>query len=116
LFKSNPRKERAAWEFMKFIMSPDFQVEWAINTGYLPVSKSAADSREYQGFLRANPFMKAYNEQMATGKTRPSLSQYPALSATLGKYLEAALYDKYSSREALDKAAEETNKLLAKGE
>ena len=100
---------------MKFIMSPDFQVDWAINTGYLPVSKSAANSAEYQAFLQANPFMKTYNEQMAIGKTRPSISQYPAISATLGKYLEAALYDKYSSQEALDKAAEETNKLLAKG-
>jgi multiple sugar transport system substrate-binding protein len=112
LFKSNPRKERAAWEFMKFIMSADFQTEWAINTGYLPVSKSAAQSAQFQDFLQANPFMMAYNEQMPTGKTRPSIASYPALSATLGKYLEAALYDKYSSQEALDKAAEEANKLL----
>ncbi|MEW6127878.1 MAG: ABC transporter substrate-binding protein [Acidobacteriota bacterium] len=112
LFKSTPQKERAAWEFMKFIMSADFQTDWAINTGYLPVSKSAAQSIAFQEFLQANPFMKTYNEQMPTGKTRPSIAAYPALSATLGKYLEAALYDKYSSQEALDKAAEEVNRLL----
>jgi multiple sugar transport system substrate-binding protein len=112
LFKSNPQKERAAWEFMKFIMSADFQTDWAINTGYLPVSKSAAQSPEYQAFLQANPFIKSYNDEMPTGKTRPSLAQYPALSATLGKYLEAALYDKYSSQEALDRAAEEVNKIM----
>jgi multiple sugar transport system substrate-binding protein len=112
LFKSNPQTERAAWEFMKFIMSADFQTDWAINTGYLPVSKSAAESPEFQGFLQDNPFIKSFNEQMPTGKTRPSLAQYPALSATLGKYLEAALYDKYSSQEALDRAAEEVNKIM----
>ncbi len=112
LFKSNPEKERAAWEFMKYVMSPDFQVDWAIDTGYLPVSKSAAASKEYQSFLERNPFMKIYNEQMSAGKTRPSIPEYPALSATLGKYLEAALYGKYSSKEALDKAAEEVNRLL----
>jgi multiple sugar transport system substrate-binding protein len=112
LFKSSARRERAAWEFMKFVMSADFQVDWAINTGYLPVSKSAANDPRYQAFLAANPFIKAYNDQMPVGRTRPSIPQYPALSQTLGKYLEAALYGKLSSKEALDRAAEETNRLL----
>ena len=114
LFKSTPEKEQAAWEFMKFVMSSDFQIDWAINTGYLPVSKSAANSARYEEFLQANPFMKVYNEQMPDGRTRPSIPQYPALSATLGKYLEAALYNKYSSQEALDRAAQEVNVLLKK--
>jgi multiple sugar transport system substrate-binding protein len=112
LFKTSERRERAAWEFMKFLMSADFQVDWAMNTGYLPVSKSAANSERYQAFLQANPFIKAYNDQMPVGKTRPSIPQYPALSQTLGKYLEAALYGKLSSQEALDKAAAEVNALL----
>jgi multiple sugar transport system substrate-binding protein len=112
LFKSNARRERAAWEFMKFIMSPDFQVDWAISTGYLPVSKSAASDPKYQAFLAANPFIKVYNDQMPVGRTRPSIPQYPALSQTLGKYLEAALYGKLSSQEALDRAAAEVNQLL----
>ncbi len=112
LFKSNSRREHAAWEFMKFVMSADFQVDWAMNTGYLPVSKSAAASERYQAFLQANPFIKAYNDQMPVGRTRPSIPQYPALSQTLGKYLEAALYSKLSSKEALDRAATEVNQIL----
>jgi multiple sugar transport system substrate-binding protein len=112
LFRSDARRERAAWEFMKFVMSADFQVDWAINTGYLPVSKSAANDPKYQAFLAANPFIKAYNDQMPVGRTRPSIPQYPALSQTLGKYLEAALYGKLSSQEALDRAAAEVNRLL----
>jgi multiple sugar transport system substrate-binding protein len=116
LFKSNARRERAAWEFMKFVVSADFQVDWAMNTGYLPVSKSAAGSAKYQAFLQENPFIKAYNDQMPVGRTRPSIPQYPALSQTLGKYIEAALYGKLSSREALDRAAEEVNRLLQSSE
>ena len=97
---------------MKFVMSADFQVDWAMATGYLPVSQSAANDVRYQAFLRENPFIKVYNDQMPTGKTRPSIAQYPALSQTLGKYLEAALYGKLSAKEALDKAASEVNVLL----
>lgn len=112
LFKSNDRRERAAWEFMKFVMSPAFQIDWAMNTGYLPVSKAATASAQYQAFLAANPFIKVYNDQMTAGRTRPSIPQYPAVSQTLGKYLEAALYGKLSSQEALDQAAQQVNRLL----
>jgi len=112
LFKSSARRERAAWEFMKFVMSPDFQVDWAMNTGYLPVSRAASRDPRFQSFLAANPFIEAFDDLMPVGKTRPSIPQYPAVSQTLGKYLEAALYGKMSSREALDRAAEEVNRLL----
>ena len=115
LFKSNPRRERAAWEFMKFVMSPDFQVDWAMNTGYLPVTKSASNDPRYQAFLGENPFIKAFNDQMPVGKTRPSIAQYPGMSQTLGKYIEAALYGKMSSKEALDRAAVDVDRLLALG-
>ena len=116
LFKSNDRTERAAWEFMKYVMSPDFQVDWAMNTGYLPVSKQASRDAKFAAYLAAHPFMKTFDEQMTGGKIRPSIPQYPALSATLGKYLEAALYNKYTSAEALDRAATEVNKLLEDGD
>jgi multiple sugar transport system substrate-binding protein len=112
LFRSTPARERAAWEFMKFTMSADFQVEWAKGTGYLPVSQSAVASADYQRYLAANPFMKVYVDQMAVGRTRPSLPEYPALSATLGKYLEAALYGKYGPAESLTRAAKEVDALM----
>ena len=112
LFRSEPGRERAAFEFMKFVMSADFQVEWAIRTGYLPVSLSAAASPAYRSFLAANPFMQVFNDQMPAGRVRPSIPRYPALSATLGKYLEAALYGRYPSRDALDRAAAEVDALL----
>jgi multiple sugar transport system substrate-binding protein len=97
---------------MRFVMSPEFQVDWAMQSGYLPVSRSAAASPAWQAFLGENPFLRVYQDQMAAGRTRPSIPQYPALSATLGKYLEAALYEKYPSREALDRAAAEVDRLL----
>jgi multiple sugar transport system substrate-binding protein len=112
LFQSDPARERAAWEFMKFIMSPDFQVDWAIATGYLPVSKSAATSPEYLAFLDENAFLEVYNRQMNVGRVRPSVPEYAAVSAILGRQIEAALYGKSSSEDALARAAAETDRLL----
>ena len=112
LFRSAPERERAAWEFMKFVMGPDFQVDWAIRTGYLPVSRSAASDPRYRAFLLANPFLAVYNEQMAVARTRPALPGYPALSATLGRALESALYGKETPTEALRRAAAAVDRLL----
>lgn len=113
LFRSgDAARERAAWEFMKYVMSADFQVDWAIETGYLPVSRSASAHPRYRAYLAAHPFLAVYNEQMAVGRTRPSIPQYPALSALLGRQLEAALYGKSSSQAALDRAAAEVDRVL----
>lgn len=114
IFKSTPAEEKAAWEFSKFIMSSDFQTDWAIKTGYLPVSKSATESAKYKDFLAKNPFIKTYSDQMMYGKARPSIPEYVKISDYLGKEIEKVLYGKSSAKEALDKADKFADDLLKK--
>lgn len=112
LFKSNAEKEKASWAFSKFIMSADFQVDWAIKTGYLPVSKSAAGSAKYKEFLSKNEFIKTYSDQMQFGKARPSIPEYTKISDYLGKEIEKALYNKQDAKTSLDRAAKYADGLL----
>lgn len=112
LFKSDEAREKAAWEFSKFIMSADFQVEWAIKTGYLPVSKSAAADAKYQDFLKENEFIKTYSDQMQYGKARPSIPEYVKISEYLGKEIEKTLYNKQDAKTSLERAAKYTDDLL----
>ena len=44
MFKSDPKKQLAAWQFIKYFSSPEVTADWATNTGYVPVRKSAANS------------------------------------------------------------------------
>jgi len=112
LFKSDSEKEKAAWAFSKFIMSGDFQVDWAMKTGYLPVSKSAAGNAKYKDFLSKNEFIKTYSDQMQYGKARPSIPEYVKISDYLGKEIEKALYKKQDPKTSLDRAASYTDNLL----
>ena len=112
LFASNPDREKAAWEFSKFVMSADFQVDWAMKTGYLPVSRSAASDAKYENFLKENEFIKTYSEQMQFGKARPSIPEYVKISEYLGKEIEKTLYNKQDAKTSLDRAAKFTNDLL----
>ncbi len=114
IFKSTPEKEAASWEFAKFIMSAQFQVEWAMKTGYLPVSLSAAKSPKYLEFLKENPNVKVYVDQMKHGLARPSIPEYNEISAALGKQLEQALFGEKTPSKALADAAKAAKKVFDK--
>ena len=42
--KSAPEKQAAAWQYLKFLDTPESQATWAVGTGYLPIVKKAAAS------------------------------------------------------------------------
>ena len=41
-------QKTAAYEFLKFITTTDKQIQWAVETGYMPIRQSAIDSEEYK--------------------------------------------------------------------
>ena len=49
-----PQQKLASWLFLKYLISTEVTVDWAINTGYLPVRTSGYQSTLYQEFLN-NP-------------------------------------------------------------
>ncbi|GAB6100330.1 ABC transporter substrate-binding protein [Halanaerocella petrolearia] len=112
IFKTTERKEKAAWEFAKYVMSADFQVEWAKKTGYLPVSKPAMNSEEYQTFLDNNPEVKTFTKQMKYGFARPTDPAYSDISSALGKAIEKVLYQKLTPEKALQEAARKGQEAL----
>lgn len=55
LFRSTPAREREAWKFVRYFVSPEVTARWARETGYLPVRKSAVELPEMKEFYEANP-------------------------------------------------------------
>jgi multiple sugar transport system substrate-binding protein len=51
LKKQNPQEVLAAWLFLRHLISTENTMDWAINTGYLPVRTSAYLHPTYQAFL-----------------------------------------------------------------
>ncbi|MGD9213620.1 MAG: ABC transporter substrate-binding protein [Desulfobacteraceae bacterium] len=112
LFKSNEAREKAAWELCKFIASADFQVDWAMQTGYLPISKSAADDPRYKSFLEKNAFVKTFSDQMQYAKARPGIPAYQKVSDAFSKAADLVFYQKKSAKQALEGAAAKATKYL----
>ncbi len=105
MFKKDGKKKKAQWEFAKFVMSGEFQLEWATRTGYLPVNRHVYHHPAYRKYLAENPFMDVYARQMRHGHVRPTIPYYSRISSKLGKELERALYRKATPEEALNEAA-----------
>jgi len=66
IFRGIPaERQRAAWEFIKWMTTPENAARWSIASGYIPVRKSAYETAAYQQYLAQFPQAKAAREQLA---------------------------------------------------
>lgn len=104
VFKTTPQRERAAREFLEYILGEEFQTEWALQTGYLPINVKARRSEKYQEFVAQNPVLEVFLEQMKWARSRPIIRDYTHLSENLGRAIEASLLQAQSPEAALKEA------------
>lgn len=101
LFKTNPKREQAAFTFAQYVVGEQFQTQWASKTGYLPVNLKARASKDYQAFLAQQPQVKVFLEQAEFGRTRPIFRGYSRISDSLGRAIESVLLGKNTPEAAL---------------
>jgi len=109
VFKTNPKQQAAALKFAQFAIGEEFQTQWAINTGYLPVNIQARQSKQYQTFVAEQPAVKVFLEQAKYGRSRPIFPRYSRLSESLGRALESVLLGDSTPESALKKAQDRLN-------
>jgi len=104
VFKTDSKREQASLRFLEYVLSEDFQTEWALKTGYLPVNIKSQQSQAYQDFVESNPVVQVFLDQMQWAKSRPIIPQYNRLSENLGRAIEATLLGKQTPEEALKRS------------
>ncbi len=104
VFKSTPERERAAFKFAEYVLSEQFQTQWALGTGYLPVNMKARQSAEYQAFIAEQPAVKVFLDQAKYGRSRPIFPGFNRLSENVGRAIEAVLLGKSTPEMAVKEA------------
>jgi len=112
IFKNTPEKEAAAWEFVKWMSSPEMNLKWSMATGYIPLRCSVRSSEAYNDYLKANPEVATIVSQSQFAKPRPNNETYPDVSRILGLAVEKALFGKEDPRKVLDEAAVEADEFI----
>lgn len=105
LMKTTPAKEKAALKFLEYALGEEFQTEWSMGTGFLPVNIKVTQGTAYQQFISKQPVLKVFADQMSIAGCRPIIAGYSRLSDNLGRAIEATLLGE-SPEKALKTAQE----------
>lgn len=74
----------AVMDFLKYLTSPETAAYWSTQTGYVPSSQAAAETKVYQDFLKEIPIGKTALAQMEyTDIPRPVNEKYPEIHAEI---------------------------------
>ncbi len=105
---SDPVKQEAAWEFIKWLSSPDVQKEWVTHRGP-PLRTSTMTDPEIVNELPWMPILlKSF--QNGDGNYRPRIPQYSIIEDALGTYVNSFLVGQDTAQSALDKAQAQIEK------
>ena len=120
IMKSRPVEEQqAAWEFVKYAMTPLVQATWQNDTGYYAIRKSAYNEAPAKEWATKYPqFLTAVNQIRESPQNRFTngavLGVMPQARARTQKMIESVLLGQATTQAALDAAAAEVNDQIDK--
>ena len=120
ILKSRPPEEQqAAWEFVKYAMTPAVQAQWQADTGYYPIRKSAYNEGPSKEWATKYPqFLTAVNEIRDSPQNRTTngavLGVMPQARQRTQKMIESVLLGQATSQQALDAAVADVNDAIDK--
>ena len=94
LNNDDPKKTRATWEFVKFLISPESQAYWNAQTGYFPVTTAAQDEQVFKDNVAKYPQFQTAIDQLHDSSpeyTGALLSVFPEARATVESEIENLL-------------------------
>jgi sn-glycerol 3-phosphate transport system substrate-binding protein len=65
--QSSPEKQAAAWEFLKFLNSPQSQSTWAAGTGYVPTREDSTTIPPLSTLWKQKPYYRIPYDQLLKG-------------------------------------------------
>lgn len=103
----------AAWTFVKWVIQPEIQAFWSIESGYLPIRSKVLEIPGYIAYLDENPNLKTYVLQLEHSKAPRPFDYYNMENTrAMAQAIEKATLGDVDPKVALDEAAVKINKLL----
>lgn len=115
LNNEDPKKLRATWEFVKFLISPESQAYWNTQTGYFPVTTAAQEEQVFKDNLAQYPQFQTAIDQLhdsAPEYVGALLSVFPEARATVESEIESLLNGKQSVEDTVTNMADSINESI----
>ena len=115
---SDPAKVAAAYRFAQYLTKADVQAEWAAATGYIPISKAAAQSKVMTDLWAKTPGYKVAYDQILDGKDNvatagPVIGDYEGVRNAMTDALESFLVGSTAPDAALTRAKQKADAAIS---
>ena len=112
LDNNDPKKLRATWEFVKFLIPPESQAFWNAETGYFPVNVDAHDEDVFKENIEKYPQFETAIDQLHDSAPQYAgalLSVFSEARAIVESEIESMLNGNETVDEAVDSMASQIN-------
>lgn len=112
---STEEEKKAAGEFIEFMTEKENVVKFSIETGYMPITKSALESEEMNKLYEEKPQYKVAVDQLEYAQKRPGVVGYVEASEKLMNEMKKCLMDlNIDAKETLNKATSIMQDVISK--
>jgi multiple sugar transport system substrate-binding protein len=115
LFDNGKRRAKAAVEFVQWLNQPAQDARWVVDAGSLPLRKGTAEQPKWKAYQDKTPGLKVFVDALDGARTKPTDPLYPQVSEQVGQSLVAVLLKRSAPNDALDKAVQGADAVLAGG-
>ncbi|MDO4469122.1 MAG: ABC transporter substrate-binding protein [Bacillota bacterium] len=115
LDNKDPKKTRATWEFIKFLISPESQAYWNAQTGYFPVTTAAQEEPVFQENVEKYPQFQTAIDQLHDSSPEyvgALLSVFPEARAIIESEIENLLNGNADVEKTVKNMADAINKSI----
>ncbi|HCI80658.1 MAG TPA: hypothetical protein DHW02_13310 [Ktedonobacter sp.] len=106
LFNNSQQKVNYEFDYGQYMLTDDFQVKFNIESGNLPVTKSATENATYQAHLKQYPYLYGWVNSVPYSVSRSSLPQAADAGTAFGQNAWDPIITKNANvQQALAKAA-----------
>jgi multiple sugar transport system substrate-binding protein len=115
LFDHSDARADAGWAFTTWLTSAKVHLQFAIDTGDLPLRQSETELPDYQSkFLKKFPGDKVFVDNLNNVKhSRPNIPAYAEVSTAVGEMVQSVMLGKAEPQAALDAAKDQVTSALA---
>ncbi|WP_367565687.1 ABC transporter substrate-binding protein [Lacrimispora sp.] len=108
-------KQKAVWEFVKFLVSPESQAYWNSQTGYFPITVAAHEEKVFKDNIEKYPQFQTAIDQLHDSSPQSAgalLSVFPEARQIVETEIENMINNNGTPEDAVSKMAEKINKSI----
>lgn len=110
--KTTPEQQQAAFDFIRWVTTPERAAQWSIDTGYAATSQAAYDTEVLNQYGKEFPAALVARDQLPISVAEFSTYDNQRVTKVLNDALQAALTGSKTPEKALQDAQQEATRLL----